>query len=62
MTEIDLDVDVQLGQLSCEIEQMGHRVGILFAFYVQAAYCARFFMWDVITQEQVAVGLFHTTN
>ena len=62
MTEIDLGVDAQPGQLSCEIEQVGHRIGVLFAFYVQAGYCANFFMWDVTTQEQVVVGLFYTPN
>lgn len=62
MTEIDLDVAVQPGQLSYEIEQIGHRIGILFAFYVQADYCAKFYMWDAITQERVAVGLFYATN
>ena len=56
--EVELDVEIQPEYLSCEIEQIGHNIGILFACYTTQGpeYCAKFIMWDVVTQEQVTVG------
>ena len=58
MTGVNLDVDIPPDNLSCEIEQIENHLAILFACYTSQlpGYCAKFIMWDVITQEQVMVG------
>lgn len=63
-TDINLDVYIQPEDLSCEVEQIGHHIAILFACYTseEPGYCAKFIMWDVVTQEQVAVGPLRTAN
>lgn len=55
-TDIDIDVPIQFDEFSCEIEQVGPYISILFACYPSQdpGYCANFLMWDVVTQEQVA--------
>ncbi|KAF9643423.1 hypothetical protein BDM02DRAFT_1472159 [Thelephora ganbajun] len=52
-TDIDLNVYIQPEDLSCEIEQIGHRIAILFACYTsqEPGYCAKFIMWNMITQQ-----------
>jgi len=55
-------VDIQPDNLSCEIEQTENHLAILFACYTSQSpgYCAKFIMWDVITQEQVMVNSLQT--
>lgn len=60
--EIELDVNIQYERFSCEIEQIGHYIAILFACCILGGYRAKFVMWDVITQEQVAVSSFQTMD
>lgn len=62
--EIELNVDIQPEQLSCEVEQIGHYIAILFACFTRQGpdYCAKFIMWDLTAQEQVAVSWSQTAN
>lgn len=58
-----MDVPIPFDELSCEIEQIGPHISILFSCYAShgSSRCAKFFMWDVSSQEQVAVGSFQAT-
>jgi hypothetical protein len=62
--DIDLDARIQPNDFSCEVEQTEHRLAILFCFYAfdGPEYCSKFMMWDLITQEQVAVCLFQVIH
>ena len=55
-------MDAPPENLSCEIEQIENYLAILFACYTSQSpgYCAKFIMWDVITQEQVLVSSLRT--
>jgi hypothetical protein len=61
--DIDPDVDAWRGYLTYKIEQNGRHIGMLFVCYIYGKLesSARFIMWDVITQAQVAVGSFLST-
>ena len=64
MTRVRLDIPIAPEHLSYEIEQTGHHIAILLARHISQppGYCAPFIMWDLVTQERIAVGSLQTVH